>query len=270
MPDGEGRTTTQVRRGTGSVDAAPGPDHPLALATLGLAPVRHERMAERVYDGLFQSIITGKLQPQARLPSELELARFFGVSRPVVREALEALRDAGLVSSVRGSGTYVRAEGSPMPVVPLARSQAAMDHFMQGLELRLVVEPESAGLAALRRKPAQLRRMEAMLQAFEQAAARGDVAHPYDFGFHEAIAEATFNPRLAQVLKSLEYDLSHAVSLWRHLAARHGQQGLQSALTEHRILLDAIRQRDGTAARDAMRTHLEHARDRFLAVRRQA
>lgn len=238
-----------------------------ALAELGLAPVRHERIAERIYDGLFQSIITGKLRPQARLPSELELARFFGVSRPVVREALEALRDAGLVTSVRGSGTYVRAETSPMPVVPLARSRAAMDHFMQGLELRLVVEPESACLAALRRKPAHLRRMEAMLQAFEQAAAGGAEAHSFDFGFHEVIAEATANPRLAQVVKSLEYDLSHAVSLWRHLASRNGRHGLQSALTEHRILLDAIGKGDGEAARVAMRTHLEHARERFLAVR---
>ena len=46
------------------------------LSELGLEPVRHERIAERVYDRLFHSIVTGKLQPQARLPSELDLARF--------------------------------------------------------------------------------------------------------------------------------------------------------------------------------------------------
>jgi len=237
------------------------------LSELGLEPVRHERIAERVYDRLFHSIVTGKLQPQARLPSELDLARFFGVSRPVVRQALDALRDAGLVESVRGSGTYVRAETSPMPVVPLARSSEALRHFSQGLELRLVIEPESAYLAASRRNAAHLDRMNAMQKAFEQAAARGDVAHPFDFGFHEAIAEAASNPRIVQVIKSLEYDLSHAVSLWRHLASRKGSDGLQSALTEHRVILSAIRAGDGEAARSAMRVHLEHAHARFLAVK---
>jgi GntR family transcriptional regulator, transcriptional repressor for pyruvate dehydrogenase complex len=236
------------------------------FADLGLQPLRHERMAQRVYDGLFQSIVTGKLQPQARLPSELDLARFFGVSRPVVRQALEALRAAGLVKSMRGSGTYVRAETSPMPVVPLARSAEALRHFAQGIELRLVVEPECAFLAASRRKPDQLARMDTMQEAFERAAARGEVAHPFDFGFHEAIAEAAANPRIVQVIKSLEYDLSHAVSLWRHLASRKGS-GLQSALSEHRAILAAIRAGDGDAARRAMRTHLEHAHARFLAVR---
>lgn len=237
------------------------------LIDLGLQPLRHERMAERVYDGLFHSIVTGKLRPESRLPSELDLARFFGVSRPVVRQALEALRDAGLVKSLRGSGTYVRAETSPMPVVPLARSAQALRHFSHGIELRLVIEPECAFLAAARRKTAHLERMEAMQEAFEQAAARGDVAHHFDFGFHEAIAEAAANPRIVQVIKSLEYDLSHAVSLWRHLASRRGSEGLQSALTEHRAIISAIRAGDGDTARSAMRTHLEHAHGRFLAVR---
>ncbi len=250
--------------GSAKLDESPG-----GLDVLGLQPVRHERIAERVYDRLFHSIITGKLQPQARLPSEQELARLFGVSRPVVRQALEALRDAGLVRSVRGSGTYVRAETSPMPVVPLARSAAAMTHFAHGVELRLLVEPEGAYLAASRRQAGHLKRMEAMLEAFEQAAARGDVAHHFDFGFHEAIAEATANPRVVQVLKSMEYDLSHAVSLWRHLAARKGSHGLEDALVEHRAVFAAIRSADGDAAREAMRVHLENARARFLAVRRR-
>src|SRR5690606_21990389 len=114
-------------------------------------------------------------------------------------------------------------------------------------------EPQGAYLAASRRRTGHLDRMEAMLVAFEQAAARGDVAHHFDFGFHEAIAEATANPRVVQVLKSMEYDLSHAVSLWRHLAARRGTHGLQNALIEHRAIFSAIRSGDGEAAREAMR-----------------
>lgn len=248
------------REGTTTMDAA-------RLSTeLGLEPVRHESFAERVYDSLFHSIITGKLASGSRLPSEMELARLFQVSRPVVRQALDALRDAGLVESVRGSGTYVRGDASPMPVVPLARSPASISHFLHGLELRLIVEPECAFLAALRRKTVNLERIEEMLNEFEQASERGAVAHHFDFGFHEAIAEATSNPRLAQVLKSLEYDLSHAVSLWRHLALKKGSN-MQHALDEHRTLFNAIKCGDAEVARSAMRRHLENAGSRFLQLR---
>ena len=91
-------------------------DDALGLSTpeeLGLEPVRHERFAERVYESLFHAIMTGKLAPDTRLPAEVQLASFFQVSRPVVRQALDRLRQDRLIESIRGSGTYVRrAEGS--------------------------------------------------------------------------------------------------------------------------------------------------------------
>ena len=79
------------------------------------APIRHERFSEQVYDSLFHSIMSGKLDPGSRLPPELELAAMFGVSRPVVRQALDRLRREELIESIRGSGTFVRAHPQPMP-----------------------------------------------------------------------------------------------------------------------------------------------------------
>ena len=240
----------------------------VAERRLGIAsaPERHERFSEQVYDGLIHSIMSGKLGPGARQPPELELAAMFGVSRPVVRQALDRLRRDHLIESIRGSGTFVRADPPPMPVVPLARSAAALSPFLHGLELRLVIEPECAYLAALRRKPEHLQTMREMLEGFEQASQRGDVAHHFDFGFHQAIADATGNPRMAQTLESLEYDLSHAVSLWRHLARVKPAHDLQAALDEHRAIYRHILDRDQEAARRAMRGHLENARIRLLEV----
>lgn len=233
-------------------------------AGLGLEPVRHERFAERVYDSLFHSIMTGKLAPDTRLPSEVQLATFFQVSRPVVRQALDRLRQDRLVEPIRGSGTYVRANTSSAPVVPMARYGTDMSHITYGLELRLIIEPECAYLAALRRKPADLARMEEMLEGFETATARGDVAHHFDYGFHETIAQATANPRIAQVLKSLEYDVSHAVNLWRHMAQMKPWQRTQDALDEHRTIFELIKRQDADGARYAMRSHVEKARVRML------
>ncbi|WP_137896286.1 FadR/GntR family transcriptional regulator [Ramlibacter sp. 2FC] len=236
---------------------------PAALvADLGLAPVRHERFAERVYDGLFHAIMTGRLAPGARLPAEHELAGQFQVSRPVVRQALDRLRKDGLVSSVRGSGSYVRAAPAPQPEAPPAA--ADMAHILHGLELRGIVEPECAYLAALRRGPQDLARMQEMLEGFEQAAANGDVAHHFDYGFHEAIAQATANPRMAQVLATLKFDVSHAINLWRHMAQMRPWQRTQDVQAEHRAIFELIRAQDAEGARRAMRSHVEKARIRML------
>lgn len=252
-------------------DAAAGSSRPgsaknaSAMPGLGLEPVRHERFAERVYDSLFHSIMTGKLAPDTRLPPEVQLAHFFQVSRPVVRQALDRLRQDRLVEPIRGSGTYVRACGTlPDPVIPAGRYATDMSHIIHGLELRLVIEPECAHLAALRRKPTDLARMEEMLEGFEKATARGDVAHHFDYGFHETIAQATANPRLVKVLKSLEYDVSHAVNLWRHMAQMKPWQRTQDALDEHRAIFELIKRHDADGARRAMRSHVEKARVRML------
>jgi GntR family transcriptional repressor for pyruvate dehydrogenase complex len=235
------------------------------LAGLKLEPVRHERFAERVYESLFHSIMTGKLAADTRLPPEVQLASFFQVSRPVVRQALDRLRQDRLVEPIRGSGTYVRAAGAP-PEAAAAPSRSAtdMNHIVHGLELRLIIEPECAYLAALRRKPADLARMEEMLDGFEKASARGDVAHHFDYGFHETIAQATANPRMVKVLQSLEYDVSHAVNLWRHMAQMKPWQRTQDALDEHRMIFELIKRHDAEGARHAMRSHVEKARVRML------
>ena len=234
---------------------------------ISLAPVRHERLAEQVYESLFHLIMSGKLPPRSKLPSEVALASEFGVSRPIVRQALSRLRDARLIMSVRGSGTLVCSTPQPIPVAPLARDPDTLQHFLYGLELRLVVEPECAYLAAKRRSAKDIQRIRVELEGFEKAALKGDTAHHFDFGFHRNIAKATGNPRLLQVIDTLEYDLSHAVSLWRHLARETTKHNLQAALAEHREIFKFIQSQEANAARRAMHRHLENARMRLLEVR---
>ena len=91
-----------------------GAAHAGTAAGLGLEPVRHERFAERVYDSLIHSIMTGKLVPDTRLPSEVQLASFFQVSRPVVRQALDRLRQDRLVEPYAAlAPTSARARARP-------------------------------------------------------------------------------------------------------------------------------------------------------------
>ena len=238
-----------------------------ALASrLAAEPARHARFAERVHETLLHSVLSGQVEPGARLPSEPALAALFQVSRPVVRQALERLKQDGVVASVRGSGTYVREVADLPSGVAAAPSGADLARILHGMELRLVIEPEAAYLAALRRTPADLQRMAATVEAFERATARGEPTHAHDYGFHEAIAQATANPRLVEAMRTLEYDVSHAVRVWRHMGRMRPWVRMQDAGDEHQAMLGFIRVQDAEGARRAMRSHIEKARVRMMEI----
>jgi GntR family transcriptional repressor for pyruvate dehydrogenase complex len=217
-----------------------------------------------VHAALSQAILGGKVAAGTRLPSESALAAHFRVSRPVVRQALEQLRAEALIASVRGSGSYVQA--AARSAAAEAPSVAAdIGHILHGVELRLVLEPEAAALAAMRRTGADLQRLAACVEGFRRATLAGEPTHVHDYGFHEAIARATANPRLLQAMRALEFDVAHAVRVWRHLGRMKPAMRLQDAVDEHQAILDCIRAQDAEGARRAMRSHIEKARVRMMA-----
>jgi GntR family transcriptional repressor for pyruvate dehydrogenase complex len=128
-----------------------------------------------------------------------------------------------------------------------------------------VLEPEAAALAALRRSDGDLQRLQACVDAFASATQAGEPTHAHDYGFHEAIARATANPRLVEAMRALEFDVAHAVKVWRHLGRMKPAMRLQDAVDEHRAILQCIRDRDAEGARRAMRSHIEKARVRMMA-----
>jgi len=234
----------------------------VALAAHPGVEGRRGRYSEHVHAALSQAILAGKVAAGTRLPSESALAAHFRVSRPVVRQALEQLRAEALIASVRGSGSYVQA----------ARSATAegggvagdIGHILHGVELRLVLEPEAAALAAMRRTTADLQRLTACVDGFRSATMAGQPTHVHDYGFHEGIARATANPRLLQAMRALEFDVAHAVRVWRHLGRMKPSMRLQDAVDEHQEILDCIRAQDADGARRAMRSHIEKARVRMM------
>lgn len=223
---------------------------------------RRGRYSEHVHAALSQAILAGQVAAGTRLPSEAALAAHFGVSRPVVRQALEQLRSEALIASVRGSGSYVQA--AARAAAPDSDAAADIGHILHGVEVRLVLEPEAAALAALRRTNADLQRMAACVDAFGRATLAGEPTHAHDYGFHECIARATANPRLLQAMRALEFDVAHAVRVWRQLGRMKPSMRLQDAVDEHQAILERIRAQDAEGARRAMRSHIEKARLRMI------
>ena len=236
-----------------------------ALAALTRQPTpdgEKPRYADQVHAALSQAIQSGHWSAGMRLPSEQALAQHFRVSRPVVRQALERLRADALVESRRGSGSYVQAaDRIASGAVPY---HADLGQILHGVELRLVIEPEAAALAALRWTAPDLERLRASVEAFAEATQAGQPTHAHDYGFHEGIARATANPRLLEAMRALEFDVAQAVRVWRHLGRKKPSMRLQDAVDEHRAILHCIAERDAEGARRAMRSHIEKARVRMM------
>lgn len=212
--------------------------------------------AESVRDKLLAFVQTGRLPIGSKLPSEHELARSFGVSRPVVREALGALRAAGVLESRTGSGTYVVAVRSTKPGFLLLGRYTPDDLH----EVRSQLEVPGAAAAARRRTPDQLRTLERIVA---QHAGCTDVVEwvEDDVQFHVTLAEATGNElqaRLVAELSELQFE--------QNVVAAELGGGLAAPEDEHREILDAVSRRDAGAARRAMSRHLAAIRGRFRAM----
>ena len=171
------------------------------MSTIHLTPARRWRLADVLYGQLLMRIVNGDVAEGDRLPSEAEIGKMFGASRPVVRQALMQLQVDGLVYARKGAGTFVRMR-------PPARlndfvEPADVASYLRSFELRTAVESEAARLAALRRTRSHLKAIKDAARALEDAITRKETGHEQDFRLHMAIAEATDNELFVRVLDEL-------------------------------------------------------------------
>jgi GntR family transcriptional repressor for pyruvate dehydrogenase complex len=222
--------------------------------------VKRTRLYEEIAEQIRERIASGQLRPGERLPPERELAAQFGVSRALVRQALTVLQTVGIIESRIGNGTYVQRPPS-WSVAPLgARLATERELLTHPLEVRRILEPPMARLAAERASAQDVERLEELVRAQEAKVQRGEVITPEDTAFHGTIARACQNPILAQLVAAVEALLEES----RDRSLRAPQGGLRS-LIGHRRILEAIRRRDGPAAYDAMLRHLEEVEALILA-----
>jgi DNA-binding FadR family transcriptional regulator len=220
----------------------------------------------RVIRDLGKRIISGDFAAGAPLPGQEECCALLGVSRSVLREALRVLAAKGLVDARPKAGTFVKPREAwnflDPDVLEWRLATGESDKVMDQLyELRQMVEPVAASLAASKAKLADFQNMG---QAYEEMAAAGDderIVEP-DLKFHRAIIAASGNDLFASLGRVVEAAL--AVSFRIGVANPHGQQ---HSLEMHKAILDAIVDRDGAAARLAMQQLIEYSRKTVLQIR---
>lgn len=220
-------------------------------------------LALELVDALGDRIRDGSLAAGDKLPTEAEIMGEFGVSRTVVREAISKLQASGLVQTRHGIGTFVVGLGDAAPFRVSPEQLATLRDVIALLELRIGIETEAAGLAALRRTEQNLIYMRSAVQAFERAIEQGRDAVGPDFQFHLEIARATQNPHFADIMGSLGSSIIPRARLDAPVdQSDERRQYLQSVNREHQSILDAIAAQDAESARAAMRTHLANSRER--------
>jgi GntR family transcriptional regulator, transcriptional repressor for pyruvate dehydrogenase complex len=209
-------------------------------------------VVDEVRERLIASIQSGELGVNERLPSENELARLFGVSRPAIREALVSLEAMGLTVAKNGSGTFVVAT---QVKAELMFGGYAPAHLNQ---VRRYVEIPSAEEAARRCNEAQLAEIASIIERLE---AEGDPArrNKLDADFHVAIALATGNPLLANIVGNLRTMVEEEAFTAARLPQRRSQ-----AHDEHRAIYAAIAAKDPKRAKAAMTAHMDSI-DRSIA-----
>ncbi len=227
-----------------------------------IKPARNRSLGDEVYEALERLILTGELEGGVRLPSEGDLCTRFEVSRPVVRRALERLREKGLIQSRKGSGSFVSRDAVDTPAS--AGPEEQLSSILGALEFRLSVEPEAAYYAAIRRSVDDLDAIAVALENF-RALETGGARSRVDIAFHRSIAQGAKNDHYIRALEIISYDIDLGVTIARHLS-RLGQAERHTAIfAEHERVYLAIKAQDPGAARAAMIEHLERSRLRVTA-----
>lgn len=223
---------------------------------------------EQVAEMIENQIIRGEFRVGDRLPTEYELASTYKVSRTVIREAMKVLKEKGWVETRSGRGTIVvdnvtRGVRSSFNVAVRMDPDSGWGYL---IEVRRMIEPEIAALAAERASPEQIGQMRQAVERMDHAVRDNPVNVEEfldaDFSFHMILAESTGNPLVMMIIHPV-------VKLMREQQAFHASQiegGAQRSQKNHHSIIAAIESHNPGAARANMNSHIAQVREDIISV----
>lgn len=239
-------------------------DHQTTGPIIMLRAIKKTRIHEEVVTQVHALIKQGRFKAGDQLPSERELAETFKVSRTSVREALRALETQGLIISRTGTGNFVADLPIESLVAPLAKlliqeKDALADIF----EMRKLIEPRIASLAAQRATHRDIERMKGILETQREAVDRGGTGVEADAKFHFAIGQATHNQALEKLVSGLMELLSHSREESLQTPDRR-----RASIEAHQEILSAVERHDRRRAQKTMFQHIERVEENVLSSRK--
>lgn len=225
--------------------------------------IKNSKLSGTIVAQIKQSIISGVYKPGDKLPSERELLDMFSVSRSSLREALRSLEEMGLVVIKRGSlgGAYVTRRGIRSLANILAEIIRMSDiSFSELSEVRLIVEPEVARLAAQNRTDQHIEELQHENIVRERAIDEGKIPVVVTIGFHQAIARASQNKMFLLIIDAIAFIFHEEFKTISLSISDH-----KMILQYHKLLLNSIQKRDEEKAFALMREHIADVTKRLLA-----
>ncbi|MDX3005844.1 FadR/GntR family transcriptional regulator [Kribbella solani] len=220
-------------------------------------------LAYQIVEELKQRILSGAIEPGAKLPTEFSLVEEFGVSRTVVREAVSQLQAAGLVETFQGRGSYVLELPERTPGLREVRSHRDVLELM---DFRIGVESEAAALAASRRTAHQLKGIERALDDFRRVGDDPARSVAADFTFHLKVAVASGNRFYSDLINDLgPMMIMLPRTRLNPVYQMDDPDHLTRVVHEHENIHAAIARSDPETARSATRVHLSNTRHRLTS-----
>lgn len=219
-----------------------------------------QKLTDVVENKIIRLITANSMKPGDKLPNEYQLAQELGVGRNTLREAMTRLAARNVLEIRQGSGTFV-SEKRGVPTDPLGLSftkndtQVALDLF----DVRLMLEPQVAALAAKNVKPKTIQKLTQICESVEKHIEAGESYYIGDEAFHTCIAECSGNT----VLKTLIPILVSSIYM---TTSSTGDKFRENTYREHRKILNAIKRADTIGASTAMTAHLNTSRE-YLAAK---
>lgn len=227
--------------------------------------ISKEVLCDQVADRLEQMILSDKTQVGQKLPSEQALATGFGVSRPVIREALAILRARGLVTVQAGGGSSIIIP-EPIQMLDVVNRLTRMHHISseEVYEVRIQLEVMAARLAAVNAKPEQLKRMADINRKMEREKRNASVRAELDLQFHQQLAEASGNQLLSIFVQSMNGILQTMLESVFELL-----QSQEDGVSYHKRIIEALSSGDRDRSEAIIRDHLMMSMRNYELVRAQ-
>lgn len=221
-------------------------------------------LREQVVDLIGSEIVGGRVRPGEFLPTEGVLVARYEVSRTVLREAVNVLAGKGLLDARPKRGTMVRPRSEWSLLDPavlawrgdntgpkeLGKVAEMLDRLM---EVRHIIEPGAAALAARRGSTGDFALIEAAYEAMARAGERVEAFMEADLAFHIACLNASQNDFLLPIAHAIRTAMMTSL----RITNRNPAENRNVSLPLHRAILDAILERDSEAAAQAMKRHLD-------------
>ncbi len=215
-----------------------------------LSNLKTKLLVEQTRDYIFHYVQEKNLEVGSKLPNEFALAQQFGVGRSTIREAVKQLVSQGILEVKQGSGTYVKST-SPVDRDPLGlyAVEDKMKLALDLVEVRMILEPEIASLAALNASREEVEKLYELCRGVERKISLGEPYVDEDIAFHVGVASCAKNSVLEQLIPIIDTAVLMFVNVTQ-------QKLVNETVMTHQAVVDAISEHDPMGAKSAMAMHI--------------